>query len=116
MAKGEHQVKTANNNLVDAKGSGTISFYVDRPSAKPAKIVLQDVLYVPACGQCSQPSRPSGIGQDGDGSQESVHPRAGWRWRRLFEAGRRQTERTAVDGEVIEHITKIIRKSFQLLF
>jgi hypothetical protein len=50
MAKGEHQVKTANNNLVDAEGSGTISFYIDRPSAKPAKIVLQHVLYVPAGG------------------------------------------------------------------
>ena len=50
MAKGEHQVKTANNNFVDAEGSGTISFYVDRPSAKPAKIMLQHVLYVPACG------------------------------------------------------------------
>jgi len=50
MAKGEHQVKTANNNLVDAEGSGTISFYLDRPRAQPAKIVLQHVLYVPACG------------------------------------------------------------------
>jgi len=66
--------------------------------------------------QCSQPSRPSGIGQDGDGRQESVRPRAGRRRRRLFEAGRRGTERTAVDGEVLAHITKIIRKSFQLLF
>ncbi|KAF8535222.1 hypothetical protein BDD12DRAFT_856357 [Trichophaea hybrida] len=59
---------------------------------------------------CSQPSRPSGIGQDGDGRQESVRPRAGRRRRRLFEAGRRRTERTAVDGEVLAHITKIIRK------
>jgi len=50
MAKGEHHVKTANNNLVDAEGAGTISFYVDRPSAKPTKIVLQHVPYVPACG------------------------------------------------------------------
>ena len=50
MAKGEHQVKTANNKIVDAEGSGTISFYVDRPSAKPAKIVLRHVFYVPACG------------------------------------------------------------------
>jgi len=49
MAQGQHQVKTANNNLVDAESSGTISFYVDRPSAKLAKIVLQHVLYVPAC-------------------------------------------------------------------
>jgi len=40
MAKGEHQVKTANNNLLVAEGSGTISFHVNRPSAKPAKIVL----------------------------------------------------------------------------
>jgi hypothetical protein len=44
MAKGEHQVKTANNSFVDAEGSGTITFYVDRPNAKPAKIVLQYVL------------------------------------------------------------------------
>jgi len=50
MAKGEHQVKTANNSFVDAEGSGTITFYVDRPNAKPAKIVLQHVLYVPDCG------------------------------------------------------------------
>jgi hypothetical protein len=44
MAKGEHQVKTANNSFVDAEGSGTITFYVDRPNAKPAKIVLQHIL------------------------------------------------------------------------
>jgi len=50
MAKGKHQVKTANNDLVNSEGSGMISFYVDRPSAKPAKIVLQYVLYVPPCG------------------------------------------------------------------
>jgi len=49
MAKGEHQVKTANNSFVDAEGSGTITFYIDRPNPKPAKIVLQHVLYVPAC-------------------------------------------------------------------
>jgi len=116
MGNGEHQVKTANNNLVDAEGSGTISFSVDRPSAKPPKIVLQHVVYVPACGQCSQPSCPSRIGQDRDGRQESVCPRAGRRRRRLFEAGRRRTERTPVDGEVLAHIPKIIRKSFQLLF
>jgi hypothetical protein len=30
MVKGEHQVKTANNNFGDAEGSGTITFYVDR--------------------------------------------------------------------------------------
>jgi len=50
MAKGEHQVKTANNRFVDAEGSGNITFYVDRPNAKPSKIVLQYVFYVPACG------------------------------------------------------------------
>jgi len=50
MAKGEHHVKTANNSFVNAEGSGTITFSVDRPNAKPAKIVLQYVLYVPACG------------------------------------------------------------------
>jgi hypothetical protein len=50
MAKGEHQVKTANNNVIDAEGSEMISFYVDTPSTKPAKIMLQHVLYVPACG------------------------------------------------------------------
>jgi hypothetical protein len=37
MAIGEHQVKTTNNSFIDAKGSGTISFYVDRPNATPAK-------------------------------------------------------------------------------
>jgi len=50
MAKGEHQVKTAKNSFVDAEGSGTITFYVKRPNAKPMKIVLQHVLYVPSCG------------------------------------------------------------------
>jgi len=50
MANGEHQVKTANNSFVDAEGSGTITFYADRPNAKPVKIVLKHVLYVPACG------------------------------------------------------------------
>jgi len=50
IAKEEHQVKTANKNFIDAKGSGTISFYVDRLCVKAAKFVLQDVLYVPACG------------------------------------------------------------------
>ena len=50
MAKGEHQVKTSNNSFVVAAVSGTISFYVDRPNAKPTKIVLQHVLSVPACG------------------------------------------------------------------
>jgi hypothetical protein len=73
-------------------------------------------LFSPPCIQCLQLSHPSGIGQDGDEWQESIHPRAGRRRRRLFEAGRRRTERMAVDGEVLVHITKIIRKSFQLLF
>jgi len=50
MAKGEHQVKMANNTFVHAEGSGTILFYVDRPNANPAKIFLQHVFYVPACG------------------------------------------------------------------
>jgi hypothetical protein len=50
MAKGDDQVKRADNRFVDAEGSGTFTFYVDRPNAKPAKIVLQHVLYVPACG------------------------------------------------------------------
>jgi len=50
MAKGEHQVKTANNSFVDAEGYGTITLYVDRPNVKTAKIVLHHVLYVPACG------------------------------------------------------------------
>jgi len=50
MAKREHQVKATNNCCVDAEGSGTITLYVDKPNAKPAKIVLQHVLYVPACG------------------------------------------------------------------
>jgi len=50
MAKGEHQIKTANNSFFDDEGSGTMTFHVDRPNVKPAKIVLQHVLYVPACG------------------------------------------------------------------
>jgi hypothetical protein len=50
MAKGEHQVKTTNNSFVDAEGSRSIMFYLDSPNSKPAKIVLQHVLYVPACG------------------------------------------------------------------
>jgi len=50
MAKGEHHLKTANNSFVDTEVSGTITFYVDRTNAKPTKIVLQHVLYVPACG------------------------------------------------------------------
>ena len=49
-AKGEHQVKTANNSPVNAEGSGTSTLHVDRPNAKPAKIFLQHVHYVPACG------------------------------------------------------------------
>jgi hypothetical protein len=49
MSKGEHQVKMANNIFVDAEGSGTIKFYIDRPNAKPAKIVLQHVLHLPGC-------------------------------------------------------------------
>jgi hypothetical protein len=50
MVKGELQVKTANINFVDAEGAGIISFFVNGPNAKPARIVLQYVLYVPACG------------------------------------------------------------------
>jgi hypothetical protein len=50
MVKGEHHVMTANNSFADAKGSVTMTFYVDRPNAKLVKIVLQHVLYVPACG------------------------------------------------------------------
>jgi len=49
MAQRTQHVKTANIRIVDAEGSGTITFYVDRPNWKPAKIVLQHVLYVPAC-------------------------------------------------------------------
>jgi len=50
MAKREHQVKMANNSFVDATDSGIFTLYVDRPNAKPTKIVLQHFLYVPACG------------------------------------------------------------------
>ena len=49
MAKGEHQVKMANNSFVDAQGSGTITLYFDRPNVKPTKIVLQHVHFVPPC-------------------------------------------------------------------
>jgi len=41
MAKGEDQVKMANNSFVDADSSGTITLSVNRPNVKPAKIVLQ---------------------------------------------------------------------------
>jgi hypothetical protein len=51
MAEGEHRVKTANNSLVDAKGTGTVSFFVEKPGMKPAKITLQNVLYIPECGK-----------------------------------------------------------------
>jgi len=50
MGQGEHQVKSANNSFVDARGSGTVMFYVDRPNAKAAKIVFQHVLQVQTCG------------------------------------------------------------------
>jgi len=50
MAKGEHQVKTANNSFVDAEGCGTITFCIDRQNANPAKLVLQHIHYVPASG------------------------------------------------------------------
>ena len=43
-------MKIANNSFVNTEGSETITFYVDRPNAMPAKIVLQHVLNVPACG------------------------------------------------------------------
>jgi len=43
MAVGKHQIKTTNNSFVDAKGSETILCYVDRPNAKPAKIVSQNL-------------------------------------------------------------------------
>jgi len=49
MANGEHQVKTANNSFVDAKGSGTITLYVNKLNAKHAKLLLQHDVYVPAC-------------------------------------------------------------------
>jgi len=35
MAKGEHQVKTANNRFVDTEDSGTNTFDVDRPNTNP---------------------------------------------------------------------------------
>jgi hypothetical protein len=49
MAEGEHHVKTANNSFVDAEGSESITVYIERPNAMPAKIVLEHVHYVPAC-------------------------------------------------------------------
>jgi hypothetical protein len=51
MAEGEHRVKTANSSLVDAKGSGTVSFFVEKPGMKPAKRTLENVLYIPECGK-----------------------------------------------------------------
>lgn len=50
MPKGEHQVKTASNSRIDAVSTGIISFWAKRPNAKPVKVTLQQVLYVPACG------------------------------------------------------------------
>jgi len=49
MPKGAHQVKTVNDNFVDVEGSDMISILIERPEARPSKITLQDVLYVPAC-------------------------------------------------------------------
>jgi len=49
-AEGEHQVRTANNCLVDAKDSGMVSFFVEKPGMKLAKITLQNVLYIQECG------------------------------------------------------------------
>jgi len=40
IAKEKHQVKTANTSFVNAEGTSTNTFYVDRPNAKPANIVL----------------------------------------------------------------------------
>ena len=48
--------------------------------------------------QCSQPSRPSEITQDGTGRPNAVRPRVGRKRRRHFEAGRRRTDRTDGDG------------------
>jgi hypothetical protein len=50
VSKGEQQVKTANNCFGNAKSSETITYYVDAPDAKPAKIVPQHIHCVPACG------------------------------------------------------------------
>jgi hypothetical protein len=50
MAKGDHQVMTANNCFGNAECSGTIMFYLDRPNETLTKILLQHFLYVPACG------------------------------------------------------------------
>jgi hypothetical protein len=41
MAKGEHQVKAPINRFVDPAGSGTITFYIDRPHVKRRKFVPQ---------------------------------------------------------------------------
>jgi hypothetical protein len=51
MADGEHQVKTANNSLVDAMACGTVSFLVEKPGMQPAKITLQNIFYIPECGK-----------------------------------------------------------------
>jgi hypothetical protein len=51
IARGEYQVKMAGNRLVDAEGSGNVSFHVDclTMGANLAQITLQHVPYVPAC-------------------------------------------------------------------
>jgi len=50
LAKGENQVKRANNSFGNAEHSATITFSVGKPIAQHAKIVMQHVLYVPASG------------------------------------------------------------------
>jgi len=68
-------------------------------------VVSRDLLYgnvlicrVELHAQCSQPSRPSETTKDGTGRPNAVRPRVGRKRCRLFEAGRRQTDRTVGDG------------------
>jgi hypothetical protein len=50
VALGEHHIKMVHNSFVDARGSRTITVWFDRANANPAKIILQHVIHVPACG------------------------------------------------------------------
>jgi len=48
ITKGGYQVKRANNSFIDTEGCSTSSFYIERQGAKPVKIALQNISYIPA--------------------------------------------------------------------
>jgi hypothetical protein len=67
------------------------------PMTDPMWQQLNTVGFFALYTQCSQPSRPSEITQEGTGRPNAVRPRVGRKRRRHFEAGRRQTDRTVGD-------------------